>query len=535
MEDGLTEQMEEYQQEAEGIIARERSAFGESENESPEALQGDRETLPFDFLRECFLENERGDARVLLELYRGRFVYDQAGDTWFEWQGHFWLRDRLRQLQDSVEGVAEAYGSLKKHLLCRASQAKREGKTEQAGNLEDFAELVEKRIFALRTKRRVLSVAYLSAVGRETFIISGDKWDQDPWLLGCKNGVIELRTGTFRDGRQGDWLKTVCPTEWKGIDEPAPTWERFLREILDEDKELIAYLQKLLGYAITGTSSQHEFYVLWGAGRNGKGTLLNTLKEVLGDLAGEVEAELLLSQRFSRHSGSPRSDIMSLRGKRLAWASEAEEGRRFNVSLLKWLVGGDWLLGREPYGREQVSWRPSHTLFLLTNHKPHASSDDFALWERIRLIPFTLSFVDAPKAENEKKRDPDLTEKLKAEAPGILAWLVRGCLQWQKKKELLPPEKVKAATQEYRSGEDTLNQFFADRCVLEAGAKVKASTLYAEYSSWCTENGIGGLTGTRFGTRIKERFRAMKEEKGIFYSGIGLMTDRTDGNPAGSA
>ncbi len=206
------------------------------------------------------------------------------------------------------------------------------------------------------------------------------------------------------------------------------------------------------------------------------------------------------------------------------WASETSEGRRLNTSKLKELVGGDTLNARGTYAKRHVEFEPSHTLFLLTNSKPHAPANDYALWQRIHLVPFTLSFVDQPKKQNERKADKNLLEKLKNEASGILPWLVRGSLLYQKE-GLNPPELVQAATEEYRKDEDMIGHFLDDYCITSPHAQVRASEIYSAYKSWCDEVGHKAMSGTRFGKDMKDRFDCDDSGRHRYYLGIGLKAD----------
>ena len=361
-------------------------------------------------------EGERGDAKLFVKLYRDRFCYDSSEGTWYEWKGHVWAPDRIREARASVEGVIQIY----KDELHRQSHTDNETKTKD----------LTRRITQLSTRRRADECLELSASGANSLAIEGHEWDVDPYLLACPNGVIDLRTGELRQGRQREYIKTVCPTEFKGTDigcpkkgtdAPCPAWEEFLFQIFDEDQELISYVKRLLGYSMLGLSTQHEFYIFWGQGRNGKGTLFQVLSDVLGPYVSQAPKEMLLYNRFRPAASSPRSELMALRGKRLVWASESDEGRHLDTSQVKWLSGGDSLVAREVYGKHQVEFRPTFTLFLQTNHKPKANAYDYALWERIRLIPFNLSFVDDPQRDHESVRDPNLAEKLKQASfiPGI--------------------------------------------------------------------------------------------------------------------
>ena len=319
-----------------------------------------------------------------------------------------------------------------------------------------------------------------------------------------------------------DYIKTFAPTPWLGLDAPAHLWVRFLQEIFDGDEQLVGYIQRLLGYAITGRTTELIFPIFHGPhGRNGKGTLLETVRHVLGELATPIEAEMLLVQNHHRQSGAPTSDIMALRGRRLVWASETGDGRHLDAGKGKWFTGGDTMTGRAPYGKRQVNFPPKHKVILLTNHKPHAPANDDALWARLHLIPFTLSFVDNPTKPNERQRNPSLPEDLKREAPGILAWLVRGCLEWQKE-GLNPPQTVLTATEDYRTDEDLIGNFLSERCTFEKNAEVPAGKLYEAYQKWCAEMGHRPMSGTKFGLDLKERIDSYSDRRGTFYIGLKL-------------
>jgi len=271
-------------------------------------------------------------------------------------------------------------------------------------------------------------------------------------------------------------------------------------------------------------ATEHRVPIFHGDGRNGKTTETQAVAAVLGDYAGVADPELLLAQGRNRQSGSATSDIMSLRGKRLISCSETEQGRHFNASKFKWLSGGNTLTGRDLYGRDQVTFPPTHKVILDTNHRPHVDADDYAFWQRVILIPFTRAFVPFPALEHEKLADPNLPEKLKEEASGILAWMVRGCLSWQN--DGLPmPSKAKEATSEYRADEDTIGQFIDDRCQTGESYRIKASILYQNYEKWAREQGFHPLNSKNFGTKIKAKFDSYKDRTGVFYVGLSVLPE----------
>ena len=284
-------------------------------------------------------------------------------------------------------------------------------------------------------------------------------------------------------------------------------------------------MHRLLGSAICGKIIDHILPILWGSGRNGKTVLLQAVADCLGkDLTGPVEAELLLENKSHRPSGAPQSDLAHLRGRRLAWLSETNENRRINSGKVKVLTGNDFITCRPPYGVRQITFVPTHTLFLLTNHRPKADPRDMALWSRVLLIPFTLAFVDKPDPEkpNERQADPDLSEKLRAERAGILAWLVAGCLEWQRT-TLDPPQLVRGATKEYRDAEDTFEMFLQEWCEEGAELQVGAADAYQAYRRWCEESGEIAMSGNQFGRLMAERFESQKPRAVKIYVGVGLL------------
>ena len=473
-------------------------------------------------VQEAFDDSEVGDARIYRKLNRGKFCFDHSIGQWFKWDGSQWKKDSTEEALAVIDNVANVYSDEANRQNWRRFNAARSNDYKEERRSEgNFKNLIARKRKLQKLMRRKNVLILAASGGPESLGISGDEWDKNPWLLGCTNGVVDLKTGEFHSSKYEDYIKTISPTKWTGLDTPSPIFEGFLKEIFQDDTDLIGYIQRLLGYTITGEKSEHVLPILWGQGRNGKGTLLETLKYVLGPLANPIPSETLLSQKYGQSGSSHTADLMILRGKRLVWASETDEGRYFSLAKVKWLVGGDTILARPPHGKNFISFEPSHTLFLLTNSKPHASAEDYAFWKRVHLIPFVLSFVNNPSKPNERQVDTKLPVKLKAEASGILAWLVRGCLAWKEEGGLNPPDIVKQATTEYHEGEDVIGRFTTDCCEFSNDAKVRSSELYNAYRDWCKDNGHKPLSSTKFGKRIGERFEKQRSN-GIHYIGIRL-------------
>jgi putative DNA primase/helicase len=259
-------------------------------------------------------------------------------------------------------------------------------------------------------------------------------------------------------------------------------------------------------------------------GRNGKTVLVQAVADVLGpDLAGPVESEFLLETKLTRPSGGPSSDKLYLRGRRLAWLSETNKNRRINAGKIKLLTGDDFITGRAPYAVRQITFRPTHKIHLLTNHRPKADAQDSAIWRRVLLIPFEMVFVvnPDPSKPNERIADLEMAEKLRSEKSGILAWLVRACLEWQRV-GLKPPKSVLAATKEYQDSEDTMKIFCAERCNEGPTLCVRAGLFYQTYKLWAEGNGESPVSSKEFGTCMTERYPSKKDSAGKFYEGIGL-------------
>ena len=464
--------------------------------------------------------NEDGDAWLFREINRNRLCYDHSRRLWHIWNKHYWKEDDVGNALAEIESVVDIYADEASRQARLKIDATKNGDNETAGKSEKIEKELLSRIHTLQTLRRKKNILTLASAGTESLGIPGDQWDSDPYLIGCQNSVIDLRTGNARPGHPSDNIKTIAPTEWQGLDAPAPTFKQFIHDIFDGETDLIAFIQRLFGFACSGLSIEHVFPILWGDGRNGKGTLIETIREVIGGLSGPIQSEMLLKQTFTRSSAGPSPDIMGLYGKRIVWADEIDEGRMLNVAKVKWLAGGDTLVGRPVQGKKEIRFKPTHTLFLLTNHKPKIPADDHAIWQRVLLIPFNISFVDNPQKSNHRKRDPYIGHKLLSEAPGILAWLVKGFVEYHNL-GLNPPELVKANTEKYREDEDVLGQFITECCSISKGSKQQAGPFYTAYKTWCEQNSYKPLGKRKFGERMVDRFDRV-DEGYRFYMGVEL-------------
>ena len=474
------------------------------------------------FIQKCLYKNELGDALLYSKLNHGCFLYVFNMAEWLVWTGHHWDRDIKKAALAAVEKVALAYHHESLTIQKQIDKADQTGQKDKVLWLQKIKRDLFYRIKRLRTEKGRINCLKFVCSNGPGMSIRGDEIDQKPWLLAFKNGVIDLISGDFRDGEPEEYLLKASPHEWKGYSSLCINWLKCLLIVFQKNKELIRFLQHLVGLCLVGKVVEHKIIIFYGQGRNGKSVIVEILLHCLGELAAPVQSSMLLDQGIKNSSG-PTPDIMSLKGRRVVIASETDEGRRMSASKVKLFVGGDSLVGRNPHDKYETSFQPTHSLFLLTNHLPHASSYDFALWERIILIPFELSFVNREcQAENERPADPNLLDKLKSETPGILAWMVKGCLMYQQE-GLNMPVTVKQATGQYRKDEDVLYDFVDEEFILKEDGEVGATDAYIRFEEWYERNISKNVPKQkRFGKLMTQRFKKAKVGGSYKYFGLEL-------------
>jgi putative DNA primase/helicase len=432
---------------------------------------------------------EAGAAERFVRRHGDDLRFDHRRQRMLLWSGTRWIPDADAEVTRRAHDFARDWQREAVEILDR-----------------DRREAVLK--FAIRLERRdaIQSMLWWARALRP-IADTGDGWDGDPWLLGVLNGVVDLRTGLLRPGRRADRITMSAGVAF----DPAatcPRFERFILEIAAGDPDLAAYFQRTAGMDLTGDVSEQIVRMWIGRGSNGKSTLLRALLQVWGDYADV--AAFATFERSSQRSSIP-NDLAALVGKRLVWASEAREGARLDEGRLKSITGGDRLRARF-LNAEWFSFDPACKLVLSLNHRPVVSDDSFGFWRRVRLVPFDQTF--AP--------DPALEGQLRDEAPGILAWAVRGCLAWQRD-GLGHPARVLQATADYQADSDPLRAFIEEACEPDPGAEVVASELYDHYKGWAERQGLGErerLSATMFGRRMAERYTRRKTRSGAVYEGI---------------
>lgn len=334
-------------------------------------------------------------------------------------------------------------------------------------------------------------------------------FDADPMLLNVANGTLDLRTGKLRDHKQDDHITRITSIPW---DEKADfdLWDKFLWRVLGQNRELYDYVQRAVGYTLTGRSDEQCLFFLYGTGANGKSVFEETLAALLGEYGTATRTETIMQ----RGSGGIPNDIAALRGARYVSINETADGQRINEPLVKDMTGGDTMSARF-MRQEFFTFRPCFKLWIRGNHKPVITGTDYGIWRRIHLIPFIVTIP-------ESDRDSTLLGRLREELPGILRWAVEGCLAWQRD-GLKPPLVVTSATAQYRREMDVLGAFLEDRCTLRQNGQVTAKSLYRAYREWCDSAGEHPVNQRRFGIALQERGISKEHTRGgTLYHGIEL-------------
>lgn len=341
-----------------------------------------------------------------------------------------------------------------------------------------------------------------------------DQWDADPWLLNTPAGTIDLKTGTGREHRQTDHI-TKCTAVAPGT-AGCPLWLAFLHRVTDGNADLIGYLQRLAGYGLTGSTQEHVLPFAHGAGGNGKGVFIAAISGAMGDYHKTAPIETFAASSGDRHP----TELAMLRGARLVTAQETEEGRRWAESRIKSLTGGDRIAARFMRA-DFFEFTPQFTLLIAGNHKPGLRSVDEAIRRRFHLIPFDVTI---PTSEQDKS----LGEKLKAEWPGILTWMIQGCLAWQRQ-GLQPPAVVLSATASYLEGQDALSAWLDECCERDPDGWEGRKDLFASWKAWAERSGEFVLPRTRFLDALETRGLTAHRQPGTGSRGFaGVRIVRRD-------
>jgi putative DNA primase/helicase len=449
-------------------------------------------------------------AGYFAQMAGNRVRFDHGRGRWLIWKGHRWQPDEDGEVERIwLQNLAERY------------------RQALAADDHERARLTAEVQTAGATNAAVTAGLELASI-MEPIATRADAWDPDSYLLGVQNGVIDLHTGELRPGRPEDMISrsTLVPYN---PDAQCPRWEQFLREVFTGDEELIEWFGRQIGSCLIGKSK--ELLAVWhGRGANGKSVAIRTFRRTFGDYAAAISVETLVNAS-KREAGSATPDLMVLRGARIAFATEPDKAARLRGGTLKRLNSIDQMTGRSLYG-VPTTWEPTHSLVLATNHLPTADDATDAFWRRIALVPWTVTFGKPGQDDNVLPEDPNLGDTLAAEAPGILAWAVRGAVAFANGQSLWPfPAAVRMKTASYRADEDKLGGFVDTHVVLEKGASVALSELHAAYLAWCVAEDVPEherFKSIAFGRYFEERdqrIRRFVDHHKVYFGGARLTSD----------
>jgi P4 family phage/plasmid primase-like protien len=445
---------------------------------------------------------DTGNGERFATQHGGHVRYCYAQKSWYVWMGTHWR-------QDPGDAIARMAKETAKSIYLEAAAASSEDRRKATGQWAAKSE-------DERRRRAMVDLAR----SESGIPIAPEELDRDPWLLNVANGTLNLKTGVLQPHRREDFITRIIPIAYDPA-APCPTWEGFVRHILSGKARVIRFVQKALGYSLTGETREQVLFILHGTGSNGKTTLLETTSLLLAPYAAQVAAETLLARDTDALA---MNDLFTLQGARFVVAIESDMGRRLAESLVKRVTGSDTIKAKKLY-TDVFAYRPTFKLFIATNHKPVIRGTDHAMWRRIRLVEFDVVVPD-------DQQDKGLPDKLKAELAGILRWAVDGCRLWQTE-GLGPPQEVRQATDDYRAEMDILGGFLAERCWLEdPQAAIGAEELYTDYNTWAARTKEKPLSMKTFKAALKERGFKQTPRRSAGHAWMGVrLRSVTDPEP----
>jgi putative DNA primase/helicase len=465
---------------------------------------------------------DRGNAMRLVRRFGDELHYLYGWEKWVVWRDGRWRMDDMGAVERCAKQViADLYRWAKQRIDALSAALEEEGAASLADPEQRLRAHEATRVkAALSWALKSESTGHLYAMIRQAqsepeIPLMHEQLDADAWVLNCQNGTLDLRTGRLRPHRRADLLTKMIPVAYDP-QAACPRWWRFLREVMAGNQALIAYLQRAVGYSLTGSVQEQVLFFLHGAGQNGKSTFVNAILALLGDYGMQALPELLLVRTHEQHP-TERADLFR---KRLVATVEVEAGRRLAEALVKVLTGGERIRARRM--REDFwEFDPSHKIWLVANHLPEIRGRDHAIWRRVKRIPFTVTIAD-------DRKDATLPAQLAGELPGILNWALEGCRAWQRGGLQEPPE-VTEAGQAYRQAMDVIGQFLDECCWVKPESlslRTRSSVLHDAFVRWAGEH----ISQKAFSMQLSERgfTRKMGGDGANYWLGIGLIaTDDT--------
>ena len=441
--------------------------------------------------------DDMGNAERFVDLFGENVRYCYTEKKWYFYNSMRWSVDNLGVILRMADKCVEAMKAEAKLYL----QA-----DEESGG--DMAKAFEKHMKSSRSNKS--KKAMLNEIEHHLPILP-IQMDRYKMALNTPSGIINLKNGDVKAHNPEYYFTKITSVDCAEAAD-CPRWLAFLDDIFAGDKDLIRYIQKAVGYSLTGSTAEQCAFFLYGTGRNGKSTFIDVIRDVFGDYAANIQPETIMVK--SSQSNAINSDIARLKGARLVTSVEPNEGVRLNEGLLKQLTGDDTVTARKLYS-EEFEFKPEFKLWMATNHKPIIRGTDTGIWRRIHMIPFDVQIP-------EDKVDKNLTHKLKAEMTAIFKWCIDGCLMWQRE-GLQMPVAVLKSVREYRREMDVISAFIEDKCTLEG--TVQASMLYAAYASWADSNNEYCMSNTKFSTELAKRFEKIKGRNYNYFTGISIRSE----------
>lgn len=429
--------------------------------------------------RKKFSLTDLGNAKRLDYRHGDHLRYCHSEKCWYRYSGKCWTADIDGQvMRDAVETVQ----SMEKDHPDHARKSKSAQRLREMINLAQDLEGVPVR---------------------------PEDFDRNPYLLNVHNGTIELNSQKLLRHDPGLLLRQIAPVKFDP-NALCPEWNQFLHDITNGDKELMDFLQRYIGYCISGDTREQKFGIFFGDGANGKSTCINTILRILGAYAQQAPSNTFTTKR----SASNTNDLARMEGKRLVLVPETERNAALSEELIKQITGGEQVVSRYMY-REFFEFAPQCKLVMVTNHRPVIKGCDEGIWRRVLLVPFTVTIPT-------EKQDLELGNKLMDEASGILNWMLEGYRKWRQE-GLNPPKIVTEYTREYRSEMNWIGRFIDDCCVVTANASVKSSDLYKAYKKWTEYEEEFAVSHTEFSKRLQSAgYRKKRKSTGWFWIGLGL-------------
>jgi putative DNA primase/helicase len=433
-------------------------------------------------------------AVVLAQEFKNRFRWAVLRKKWMRYQNGKWSEVPEEVVaQEAVETLLRVY----------------KAQLNEARNGDAIKELASKIIEVCTHPRLVGALTFLK--GRPEIVTYPHEWDADPWLLNCRNGVLDLRTFELRPHDPGYLLSKQVNANYNP-EARSERWERHLEFFLP-DPNLRREVQRELGLALVGAHLTEILPIWWGQGGNGRSTTLKTIRLILGDYAGMAAPRLLLATRYERHP----TELADLAGKRLIISIETGQDSMLDEEKVKHLTGGEPVKARYMRG-DFFEFPSTWTIILVTNHKPIIRGTDYAIWRRIRLVPWTVTIP-----EDQRREQDEVVMELMEDADAILAWMVEGLKDWRQNPHWRAQE-VQTATENYREEMDIIGRFLAEQCIIAPNVQCQSRTLYQAYVEWCEANGEHALSEKHFALHLQERgFRKVHTKNGKVWLGVGLL------------